>query len=218
MKYIYYLLFLNIAFNVSAEFKTDLILQNYKWSEYNNEKLLQEKGYLKGVCFSYNYISSKFLIGDVDYDGQRWNGEPLKTTTDYFFINTELNKQYKIINFATGIDIWKRTLGNNNLEVGGYTEYWNMFYTKFGINYNIFNINYCIPIYCENNVHSITLNPNPDPFFIFTVDLDIKKYFIGCEYKSVDFKKSGEQKSGNRYLYQPESKEQTFSLFFGIKL
>ncbi|MEM1672951.1 MAG: hypothetical protein QXX12_02590 [Nanopusillaceae archaeon] len=125
----------------------------FKWTEKENDiKLLTEKGWLNkgkiGIKIgTHYYVKPSFTIygGDIKYDGGSWDGEKVKSRTNYSGyevalaggVEKKIGKTTIDAYIKTGVERWKRSIESNLSEedtlVIGYGEKWKMWYWQVGI-------------------------------------------------------------------------------------
>ncbi len=130
---------------------------HWLWKEFgpNNERLLEESGWVPGIGFSCDTKFESQIIfrqrtelfrGRIDYDGQTQSGVPVTTTTDYLGIDVRgelgvernLTDPWLIEPFTgLGIRAWQRDINNGVTATGGavqgYTERWRTVHVLLGM-------------------------------------------------------------------------------------
>lgn len=126
----------------------------FKWTEKNEgEKLLTEKGWIHKtgigikVDVESSYLRPSFIFygGDIKYDGKTWEGDKVRSRTNYIGhdISLEGGIERKVGRTTLdgyvkmGIERWKRSIDSNISENGnvaiGYGEKWRMWYWTVGV-------------------------------------------------------------------------------------
>jgi hypothetical protein len=128
------------------------VAQNFQWKEFGEDgaRLLKESGPLFGVGASLDIpfsfgphleCSGDLLYGVVDYDGQRQDGVPAKTDTEYSWLRGEANLSLplrcgnvpSVKPFAgIGGQFWNRNLEDTD-NSSGYEEGWGTVYAQIGM-------------------------------------------------------------------------------------
>jgi hypothetical protein len=117
--------------------------ENFNWKEFDDgDELLEESGPIFGVGVRLHpsplqlsaFARAEGYIGDVDYDGQTFAGDPIEDTTEYVGARGDVGLSVPVwinsgktaglaVQAGIGGDTWERTLGTEN-EDTEYTEHW----------------------------------------------------------------------------------------------
>jgi hypothetical protein len=127
---------------------------DFTWKEFDGtNRLLRESGALMGPGFSYfretpDHLTvnpkAELFVGDVNYDGQTNEGDPVKTDVTYvgITIQGDLGRRFGQNTYfepfiGAGYRFWSRQIENgrtlSGLVATGYTEYWTNIYARLGI-------------------------------------------------------------------------------------
>jgi len=198
------------------------------------------EGYGRSSLTAGGALKMNVFGGRVDYNGQTQGGMPFKTKTDYF--GGELNgilplrampaDDFYVKVFAgPAIRFWRRDL-NGRAGVGGYTEDWFVFDGRAGV-----GLDYLLPadmrLFAEGGckipftareevdwskfgVGKISLEPEQKISPFAEIGLSWKYLFVSGFYDSLRFDKSGVEKKGNYYFYQPESRADIWGVNAGL--
>jgi hypothetical protein len=128
------------------------VVQHLQWQEFSTEagRLLEETGPLFGIGASLDIpfirgthleCAGDILFGVIDYDGQRQDGVPVKTDTEYAWVRGEANLTLPVPTsrgptvkpFAgAGAQFWNRNLKDTD-NSSGYEENWGTFHAQIGM-------------------------------------------------------------------------------------
>ncbi len=193
-------------------------------------------------------LKGEIFGGGVDYDGQTQSGHPVTTDTDYLgakleadlIWNMTVTEKHTLAPFAgVGARIWNRDIQStlfrdqNDGETKlarGYTEKWRNYYGRAGISgtrsfdgqwQGFFLAGARIPVYTENVVNSVVLEPGNRFSGFAEAGLEHGRFKISLFYEGLRFSKSDRvyfyDGSNYGYMYQPESKADIFGISAGVK-
>jgi len=181
------------------------------------------------------------FIGEVDYDGTRFNAEPFRSKTFYLGVKAETDASYDLLPpgaarlepfLGGGARWWKRRLDNTDEQLYGYDENWLSLYGRAGLraswqataNWSFFaEVSALLPMYNHETVYlrtsqdSSNFSVNPGREWSPAVDLgaDWKDYRWALYYEKLNFGASDVDESG---YYQPESTADIIGLKLGVSL
>jgi hypothetical protein len=145
--------FLGIALFISAralaaDMGIGVGLEYLQWREYHPLPLLEETGFRPFLRVDARSplsaevdaeLGGRIYGGEVDYNGQRMDGTPLKATTGYAGAAAEGGGRWRVhgnpgaerlsVIFHGGVEQWDRDLKG----AFGYRERYRLFYTRFGV-------------------------------------------------------------------------------------
>ena len=199
-----------------------LQVKGYNWKEYDGgRELLEESGPLFGIGLRVdpNPLRLSFegkleaYFGEVSYDGETFDGEPVDDRTAYtgglgefdvtFPAWVNAAKSRACLLFAGGgAHVWQRDLGQSNEDLG-YTEEWMMFYGRLGGGFYTVEggrvASYVagglkLPFYTSNGVsvedaettQDVTLEPKGQPGPFLEAGWCGKKYFANAFYEYIE--------------------------------
>jgi hypothetical protein len=198
-----------------------LQVKGYNWKEYDgSQELLEESGPLFGIGLRLEPDPAKVsaqgrieaYFGQVNYDGQTFDGAPIEDETAYVGMIGDLDvalpawvdakKKHSILLFVGGgAHIWQRDLGQENEDLG-YTEEWMMFYARAGGGFYLAETGAVkafvaggvkVPVYTSNGVtvddgvdtQDVTLEPKGQPGPFIEAGWRWKKYFANVFYEYI---------------------------------
>jgi len=181
-------------------------------------------------------------FGDVDYDGQSQLGEPVESTTEYyggrgesfFHIPVSQNEQRSSsLLLGGGIHSWLRRLDNT----GGFTdtdydEWWISTYLQAGVGvrwksrrgvwtgrtgirypfYNRVEFDFVLP----DGSTGTSVEPESDAGYFAEIECESGGYVFGIFLEEWNFKRSDTKNTGGAGVFQPESKQQSAGVQFGL--
>lgn len=196
-------------------------VKGYNWKEYEGStELLEESGPLFGVGLRLDPHPAKLSVqgkveayfGEVNYDGQTFDGTPVEDRTAYVGIEGNIDatvpawvdatKTRSVLLFAGGgAHVWQRDLGQENEDLG-YTEEWKMYYARAGGGFYLSETGTVkgfvsggvkVPLYTSNGVtvddgfetQDVTLEPNGQPGPFIEAGWRWKKYFANAFYEYI---------------------------------
>ena len=136
--------------------------EQFNWKEFSEtgDRLLKDSGTLYAIGFSgsgplskefsfnpklYRVIAGgrfEYYWGSVDYDGQTWEGAPVKTDTIYkgMLFDGWMGWHFKITHtfglgpiFGVGLNLWTRDIKSTSTAIG-YEEDWQIYHFLLGAN------------------------------------------------------------------------------------
>jgi len=215
----------------------------YTWKEFdpNGSRLLKESGYLNAIGIDFkttindkssNETNLEVYTGDVNYEGQTWDGTALSASPHYRGFKTEsifYNKTgMENIDMLLGIgyNSWQRGL-KDTPTVNGYEEKWAIAYTKVGMLQKKNNFSWELglkyPLYSRNRVEEFDVTVKPDQQVSFYGELGLKlakNVDLALTYDSMRFSASDPVYSTvlKQELLQPQSKADIWGLKLAGKL
>lgn len=203
-----------------------LQVKGFNWKEYDgSDQLLEETGPLFGLGLRLDPNPVKLsaqgrieaYFGQVDYDGQTFDGVPVEDETAYVGVIGDLDaslpawvdatKSRSILLFAGGgAHTWQRDLGQENEDLG-YTEEWIMLYARAGGGFYLSETGTVkafvaagvkVPVYTSNSVtvddgfdsQDVTLEPKGQPGPFVEAGWRWKKYFVNAFYEYIQMDES----------------------------
>lgn len=182
-------------------------------------------------------------LGDVDYDGQTQLGEPVESTTEYYggrlegawFPSGDHSTSFRISPLlGGGINSWIRKLDNTGgFTQTGYDEWWfsayllagltwqwmrheeNVWSGRAGIRYPIYNrveYDFILP----DGTSGVSVEPGEAPGYFIEFNYAAGGYRFGVFFEKWVFDRSETEIAGGFEVFQPESKQQSVGVQFGL--
>lgn len=191
-------------------------------------------------------LRGELFGGSVDYDGETQPPEsyPVTTDTDYLGAKLEadlgwdiiITKKLTLTPFAgLGARLWERDIqsapfldeSDQTVKLArGYAEKWRNYYTRAGISGNrsfagqwtgFFKAGVKIPVYTENVVESVVLEPGNRLSGFAQLGAESGMFKINVFYEGLRFSESDRVRVSNiLYVYQPESEADIFGISAGF--
>lgn|GEM_PF-598270 len=201
-------------------------VQEFTWKEfYGGSRLLEESGLLYSLAGELEFPVRRFAVwgrgeafgGSIDYRGQTWGGEPVRTDANYFGLKGEgdlgwralESRQARLIPFAgLGYWWWLRDLESTG-EATGYLENWSSLYLRLGGRGDyqpLFAASLLrlfaqaaliLPLYNENRAYlgevglrDVSLHPGRRPSLSAEAGLRLHRVRVSVFYQGLRFSKS----------------------------
>ena len=234
-----------------TQFDAYALVESFTWEEFaEGERLLKESGPLFGIGGSaqfqvYRQLTLKGRLelfgGQVNYNGETWEGDPVTTDANYFGTKSEVDAGWEFLFRETlslepfgglGWRYWLRDLEDTH-EASGYLEEWNSLYARVGARgdyrftprFKVFaEASLKLPFYNENRAHlsdvgleDVTVRPGNKPSFYAEMGLKYSVLRLAVFYEGLRFSKSDVVHADHDIgVYQPESSADIFGLNVGV--
>lgn len=210
----------------------------WRWTEEDDDgrRLLEEEGPLLGLRLQGGRVVGPAGIagrldafaGEVDYDGRTQLGEPVRTTTEYYGLQAEVDAERArgpaLIPFAgLGARGWWRRIDNTSRFSEGYDEAWLTAYARLGLRAEAVGSGNArgyvsaaaiAPFY--NRVRyglsfgdgrdDVTVSPGRDVGMDLEAGVAWPRTRVALLYRVLPFKRSDAESVAPYEVYQPESR------------
>jgi len=235
---------------IAADIDLYAQVQSFTWKEFaKGSRLLKEEGPIYGVEGSVQLPIRRFALkgrgevfgGSIDYKGETWGGDPVRTDSNYFGFKLEgdfgwvfpIGERASLDPFAgLGYRWWLRDLESTH-EATGYLENWSSLYLRlggrgdyrFGKSVKTFaEASVKFPIYNENTAYlgevgleDVTVNPGRRPWFFAEAGIKYSLFRLSIFYEGMRFSRSGVVAIDHELgVYQPKSTADIFGLNLGV--
>lgn len=238
-------------------------VQAFNWQENDDDgaKLLEESGPLFSVGIRFDptpkkispLVRAELFGGAVDYDGQRQDGTPVQDRTGYVGTDVRIGLSVPVFKVdggnaglcavvGGGSRNWIRTLGLDDEEGGGYTEWWTVvngraglgwfalrdkelaYFAEAGVSYPFYALN---QIEFDNaDMGDEDLEPQGAPGFYAEAGLTRGRFFLSAFLELDQFDRSDDvnrevpvddsDRTVTISIFQPESRQVTAGARAGI--